>query len=346
MDIRVRHRPGRRRATRVLLFLSIVPALLLPAACAGRPSHEHRALRIATGDSAGVYVRYGTGLAAAVESKVSWLPHPEVLETEGSVANLRDLASGAADIAFVASDVAADAVNGEGSFAGTPLKIQAIARLYDDYVQLVTRADSPVHALGDLAGRRVSIGGAGSGTAVLAHRVLEVAALRTLPADSPDGGGGDPATGAEVLTRSLGLQQSLAALAAGRIDAFFWSGGLPTSRIGALRDTLSLVDLGEVANLLAARFGDFYTSTRISASVYGVRNAVRTIAVPNYLVAAASADPDLIEAVTRVLFTEQNRLAEDPDLSVALRLDIRSALSTYPLELHPGAIAWYRKAHG
>lgn len=333
---------GRRRAARGLArrVLLLVLALLLPTACAGRSSHPHEALRIATGDPAGVYVRYGTGLAAAVDRTVPWLAHPQVLQTDGSVANLRMLADGRADVAFAASDVAADALNGEGVFP-KPLRIQALARLYDDYVQLVTREGSDIHALGDLAGRRVSVGAPDSGTAVLARRVLDVAALRTRPADQ--GGTGD---GAEVLTRALGLEQSLAALAAGRIDAFFWSGGLPTNRISLLRDTLTLVDLGEVANLLAARFGDFYTSTRISASVYGVRNAVRTIAVPNYLVAAADADPDLVEAVTRTLFGSQNDLAEDPALSVALRLDIRSALSTYPLDLHAGAVEWYRKAHG
>jgi TRAP transporter TAXI family solute receptor len=331
-----RHRPPGSTAVRVVL---VVLALLLPAACGGG-TPPHQRLRIATGDPAGVYVRYGSGLAAAVERKVPWLSHPEVLRTDGSVENLRMLADGRADVAFAASDVAADAVNGEGVFT-EPLKIAALARLYDDYVQLVVRADGDVHTLGDLAGRRVSIGAPGSGTAVLARRVLDVAALPTR-AEEESGTG----AGAEVRTRSLGLERSLAALTAGRIDAFFWSGGLPTPRIGVLRDTVRLVDLGEVANLLASRFGDFYTSTRISASVYGVRNAVRTIAVPNYLVAATGTDEDLVNAVTRVLFTAQDQLAEDPQLSVALRLDVRSALSTYPLELHRGAVTWYRQAHG
>ena len=76
--------------------------------------------------------------------------------------------------------------------------------------QIVVRADLPIKQLADLAGRRVSIGPVNSQTQLVAHRILAAAGVH----------GEIPA--------ALSLNDSISAMEAGTVDAFFWSGGLPT----------------------------------------------------------------------------------------------------------------------
>ena len=63
---------------------------------------------------------------------------------------------------------------------------------------------------------------AGSGTAVLARRALQAVGLDHLR---------------DVREQSLGVAQSVDALKDGKVDAFFWSGGLPTAAILDLMNT-------------------------------------------------------------------------------------------------------------
>src|SRR5690349_136584 len=84
-------------------------------------------------------------------------------------------------------------------------------------------APSPsIRSLADLKGKVVSTGSPGSGGEVTAFRVLEAAGI-------------NPATG--ITRQSLGVAQAVDALKDGKINAFFWSGGIPTSAIVDLAHT-------------------------------------------------------------------------------------------------------------
>lgn len=143
--------------------MAVAAAVAVPVA-AGRGGGDHYPagrLRVATGPLGGVYHAYGRGLAEAVKGELPRLD-PEVSATAASVQNLRLVATGQAEVGFALADSAADAVLGRGSF-DRPLPVVALARLYDNYMQLVVRADGPVRSIADLRGRRVDLGAAGSG---------------------------------------------------------------------------------------------------------------------------------------------------------------------------------------
>ena len=57
-------------------------------------------------------------------------------------------------------------------------QVEAVARVYDDQLHLVTTSGGPVRTVADLRGRRVSVGAPGSGTEITATRLLEVALPR------------------------------------------------------------------------------------------------------------------------------------------------------------------------
>ena len=100
--------------------------------------------------------------------------------------------------------------------------LRTLAVLYSSYTHLVTLDDSGITDVAQLKGRTVSMGAAGSGTATLGFRILEAAGVDTKK---------------DVRPQSLGVAQSVDALKDGKIDAFFWNGGLPTASVLDLVNT-------------------------------------------------------------------------------------------------------------
>ncbi|MEU0238788.1 TAXI family TRAP transporter solute-binding subunit [Nocardiopsis sp. NPDC006198] len=292
-------------------------------------------LSVGTGGEGGVYHAYGSGLARIATAR----PDTEItaLTTAASVENNRRVASGSLDAAFTLADVAALAVAGDPPF-GEPLPITAIARLYDNHTHLVVRADSPYEEVADLAGATVSVGARGSGTEMMADRLLDLAGL--LP--EPAGSAGPLREGGTVRLR-LGIGASARALENGEVDAFFWSGGLPTQAVADLaeRTPVRLLDLAGHVPALVAGYGEYFSERPVPAGTYPGVPSVRTVGVPSLLVADASMPDDSAEDLTRLLFEWRDQLARIHP--VALHLDTRSAIATLPVPLHPGAAAYYRE---
>jgi TRAP transporter TAXI family solute receptor len=308
---------------RVRSLLAVIVAVAVATGLAGCPSSDATVpagpLRIATGSPGGVYFLYGGGIADSVRRRLPAL-RPQVLETAASAQNLRMVATGAAEIAFAQADTSADAVA-----AGA--KVAALARLYDDYLHLVVRRDSGIAKLGDLAGKRVSIGAQESGTVVTTRRLLVAAGI-------------DPDVG--IQPQLLGLDDSAAALQTDKIDAFFFSGGLPVARVRELsgRVPLRLVPIGQYAGALRAAHGQYYAEHTVPESTYGLP-PVSTIGIPNYLVVPAGMPDQTGYALTRLLFDDQAELGKVHP--VVARLNPREAIYTHPLALHPGAARYFRE---
>jgi hypothetical protein len=319
---------ARPRPSPARLLTAVTVVALTLAGCSGLPGRGRPepsgAVVIATGGTKGVYYGYGATLAGELRRQAPRLD-PSVLPTTGSIENLRLLADGQVTMAFVAGDAATLAYEGRPPFP-TPVPIRALARVYDDYVHLVARSNGPIRAVRDLAGRRVSLGPVGSGTALIAERVLAVA--------------GVPVRG--VRDARLGINESVAALQAGQIDAFFWSGGLPTAGVEELATSVPvrLVALGDLAERMRERFGPSYRPATVPAGIYRLAERAATIAVPNMLVCRADADAALVERVTSTLFAARETLTRT--VPQANALDQRAAIATFPVPLHEGAQRHYR----
>ncbi len=240
------------------------------------------------------------------------------------------IADESSDVAFTLADTAADAVEGRESFDGEPVPAQALALLYNNYTQVVTTAGSGIESIEDLQGKSVSVGSPGSGTEVIALRILDAAGL------DPD---------AYIDRQQLGVNESVDAVRDGTIDAFFWSGGLPTGAVTdlATTDQIVLLPTTEYIESLRERYGEVYQESNIPAGTYeGFDQDVAVIAVPHYLVVNESMHDEMAYNITRVLFEQQDALAQaHPG---AKNLDINTAPQVPPLELHPGAQRYYDEA--
>nr|WP_307804000.1 TAXI family TRAP transporter solute-binding subunit [Micromonospora echinofusca] len=291
--------------------------MFLVSACTEEPPQPVR-IRIATGSATAVYYAFGQSLATILNRE---LPNVRatVVVTAASAENVALVSTGRAELGFTQADVLPPAS------ADTGPRPLGVARVYDDLLHLVTTAGSPVRRLPDLRGRRVSVGAPGSGTEITTNRLLSVAGL---------GGGA-------IRRERLGLDASVAALREGRIDAFFFSGGLPVKAIDELaRDSPTrIVDLGQWTEPLRRLHSEVYVSRDVPRSVYGVE-AVTTVANPNYLVVAPGLPDRLVREVTRLLMERREELARAHP--AAGRLSPRSAIAVAPLTLHPGAAEYYR----
>jgi TRAP transporter TAXI family solute receptor len=287
-------------------------------------------LTIATGGTGGVYYPLGGGLAEVIRDNIEGYD-ASVQETNASVDNMLLIGDGGADIAFTLADTAADAVSGTGDdFAEGPIDACALARLYNNYTQILTSADSGITSVGDLPGKRVSLGSPSSGTEIIALRILEAAGI------DPD---------ADIERQQLGVDETVAGLRDGTVDAGFWSGGLPT---GALVDYATTGDMvliphAEVTQDLVDAHGEFYVEGVIPADTYeGQAEEVAVTVVPNLLVVNTSMDEQLQQDLTRVLFEQKDALvavhaaAEELDPTVAQDIGF--------MDICPGAQAYYDEA--
>jgi TRAP transporter TAXI family solute receptor len=311
--------------------------LLAASACDPREfARRHGArlrLSVATGPTGGVYYVYGGGIAKVVSAHV---PNVEATAevTSASVDNLKLLRDGKVDLALTLATTADDAAEGRGAFAAFGrVPAAALAVLYTQYTHLVTFARTGITRLADLRGRVVALGGPGSGTEDIALRILRAAGL------DPD---------RDIRAQGLGVNAAADALRDGKIDAFFWSSGLPA---GALLDLASTPgrDMRLVPNddalesLQRAHGSGLYHRADIPAGAYrGLDQPVATVATTTLLVVDRGMPEPLAYDITRVLFAHQDELAAiHPE---AANLTMRAAAAGAPIAYHPGAERAYREA--
>jgi TRAP transporter TAXI family solute receptor len=283
-------------------------------------------ITIATGSTGGVYYPLGGGIADVLGDSIEGVD-ATVEETNASVDNMQLIGNGGADLALVLGDTAADAVEGRADFEGSPVEACSLGRIYDNYTQVITSTDTGIATIEDLRGMRVSLGAPGSGTEIIAIRILEAAGI------DPD---------ADIERLQLAVDETTAALRDGTADAGFWSGGLPT---GALVDyattgEMVLLPTGEYTQALADEWGTFYTEKEIPAESYeGQAEALPTIIVPNVLVVSPSMPEDLQQQITSAIFDNKETLvavhpaAEELDPTTAGEIDF--------IEICPGAQAYF-----
>lgn len=318
-----RKRTGVARSVTTVLVFTVIIGL---SGCVAQSSQNTMNLQIAGGGTAGVYYSYGDELATVLHEQRGF--GIEVVETHGSVDNLNRVGTGTALVGFAQGDTAADAVAGKGEFS-EPLPIQAIARVYDEYVHVVVPENSDIERIADLAGHRVSLGAPDSGVQVIATRVLDSSDVPLDQIDNPE----------------LGLDASIESLQSGEIDGFFWVGGLPTPGISQLgEDTpIRLLPIKvETVERVNAGHAGVYRIADFPVGTYGVEAPTATMTVPNYLVTAKGSSEDLIYDVTRTLFEQRPIIARG--VPAAEFLDRRQAIFTEPMDLHDGAVRYYRDA--
>ena len=287
---------------------------------------------VAGGEPGGFYLEFSTLLAAALE-RHGVAGHARAVATGGSLDNIAELRAGRAAFAVALADAASQP---GGDSAG----IAAVGKVYENYVHCVVRKDSGIRDLAGLAGRRVAVGQPGSGTSLTTPRLLEAAGLGT----SADAAA--PVAGTAAV-ENLGLNDGIAALKAGTVDALFWSGGVPTAAIAAATQdvALALLDLSSLLPELRRRYGGLYDRVLIPDGSYPGVPAVWTVGAPNLLLCRRDMDSTTVERTVQLLVHSAAELSPQSSLGVQF-LSAESLISTAGVPLHPAAADAYRALHG
>lgn len=277
-----------------------------------------------------MYYVYGGALAKLISESIPGVEATAEV-TSASVDNLKFLRDGKADIAFTLSDTLADAVNGRNAFEGRKVALRTLAVLYDNASHLVTRKSGGIRAVSDLRGKVVSTGSAGSGTDLIGVKVLKAAGL-------------DPER--DIRRENLSAQASADALKDGKIDAFFWSGGLPTAAVLDLATTLQGgIELLPLDGLLPTLRGGpdgalLYQPLTIPRGIYpGLTSDVPSFGVMNALVVREDFPDDIAYKLVKTMF--EKRAALEAAHAEAKHLDLTRASQGVIAPLHSGALRYY-----
>ena len=199
-----------------------------------------------------------------------------------------------------------------------------VAALYMEQVQIVT-TDASIKSVADLAGKRVSIGSAGSGVYFNAIDILGAYGL----------------TENDIIPTYQSFGDSANDIKDGKIDAAFIVAGAPTTAITDLATTkdVYLVSLDDehIESLCAT--SDYYTKNVIPADVYGTDGDVTTVAVGAVILARDDVSEDAIYNFTKDLFDNAEAEVSSHAKYGELNLDFAASVTSVPY--HPGAAKYF-----
>jgi hypothetical protein len=157
-------------------------ALMVVSSLGGAAEPAH--YKIVTGPERGTYIQIGQDLS-------KWVAQPvgidlDVVASKGSAENVQRMRfEPGVKLALVQSDVYQayiDMANAGNPDAGTTIRpLRLIMPLYDEEINVVVRADSPLKTLADIKDKTISIGLIGSGTAQSATTLYHLMFGQSIP---------------------------------------------------------------------------------------------------------------------------------------------------------------------
>src|SRR5262245_37666223 len=316
-----------RRTTKIAAVLAVT----LSAGLAGIAYAQQKVMSIGTGGTGGVYYPLG-GAVANVLSKS--LPNVQATAevTGGSVDNLKLIGAGKSELGFTMADAALDAVNGEDKFKSGKVPLQALLVVYPNRMHVVTVEGTGINSMADLKGKRVSTGSPGGATEVMAFRVIEAAGM-----DKDK----------DMKRERLGVAESVNAIKDRKIDAFFWVGGIPTAAVTDLAATpgmkLKLIDHGDLAEKMNAKYGKLYSAGTIKANSYPGYDKDNSITeVWNLIVTNDKMSNDDAYTIVKTLVEKKADIVAVHKEAESFSLD-NQVQDRSPIPFHPGALKYFKE---
>jgi uncharacterized protein len=323
---------------------ALVAAFIAIVAAAGiiAPSYaqDMKFWRIGTGGAGGTYYPIGGLIANAISNPPGSRPCDKggscgvpglvaiAVSTNASVANVNAIDAGQLDAGLAGAQSVTQGYNGEGKFVGAKKdKIRMIANLYPEDMHLVLPKGTKLGSLKDLAGKKVGVAAAGSGTQVSVRMILKHYDIK-----------------ADELELNLG--QSTQRLADGQIDAFFYAGGTPFAALIQLGSTkgFELYTFSEAERKEINSIIPYYVESLIPAGTYqNITYDVPTVAVSGQLITGVNQPEDLVYEITKALWNKNTRKLLDKGHAKGKQIVLETALKGVLIPVHPGAEKFYKE---
>ncbi|HTH78101.1 MAG TPA: TAXI family TRAP transporter solute-binding subunit [Ramlibacter sp.] len=292
--------------------------------------HAQQFFRIGTGGTAGTYYPVGGMIANAVSQPGKIVATAQA--SNGSLANVNAVGSGAMEAGFSQSDVATWAYTGTGAFEGKPKvgDLRLIATLYPEDIHLVAKKGSGIKSVADLKGKRVALDEPGSGTLVDARLVLAAYGLKE----------------SDIKPEYIKPNQAGDKLKDGSLDAFFFVGGAPAGAIAELASSgvgIELVPLGGPQAQALLKSSPWFSSHHIDAGTYKDVAATDTLAVSAQLVTSAKVDNETIYQITKAMYSDAAQKTLQAGHAKGKFITKENAVKGAGIPFHPGAERFYKE---
>src|SRR5687768_10046617 len=305
-------------------------ALVVCCLAAGAAHAQQLRLSISTGGTGGVWYPMG-GAMANVLSKS--MPNTSVTAevTGGSVDNIKLLATGRSDLSFSMVDTAYEGMTGTGKFK-EKVPMRTLAVVHPLVMHVVTAEGRGVEKMTDLKGKRVSTGSPGSGTEVMAVRILEAYGIDATK---------------DIVRERLSVTEAANALRDRKIDAFLHAAGIPLPAVVDIAASpgsrMRLVDHGDAVDAMTKKYGPIYARGRIPAKSYpGQDRDATTVNVWGVLYVNEKMSEKIAYDVVKTLFDKQSELVLAHRESANMTLE-NQTIGASPVPWHPGALRYFKE---
>ena len=322
-------------------ILLLITVLIMMSACSdSSSSKEEKAegkaagplsgqpVTILTGGTSGIYFQLGNALAKIYGEELG--AQTSAQTTGASAENTAKLSRKKAELGFAMADTVTDAYMGEGNFAkvGALSNVRAVASLYPNYMQIVAPKKLGIKTLKDLKGKDLAVGALGSGTEIMAKRILEEAGI----------------TYDDVNADFLSFSEGIEGIKNGTTDVAFLSSGYPNSGIMELAatDEVEIIPVPKkITESLQKNYPAFEVGS-IPANTYkGVKKDRETVKVNNLLITHKDLPDEEVYLLTKTLFENLDQLQNAH--SSAKHIKLEKAAEKLPLPLHPGAEKYFKE---
>lgn len=321
-----------KKALGIILSLGVAMSLIGCGSDSGgsKPAAgKTQIMTIGTADSGGTMYPVGAGVASVCNSSIKGIKI-NVATSTGSYENARNIQQNNIDLATIAGDTAYAAVKGVGKFKGKPQgDIRAIGAVYSSLSSWMALKSSGLTMVdGSLKGKTLVVGPAASATETSSLLVLGIS--------------GVDAKSATI--QNLGLSDGADAVGDGLATAVSGFAGVPISGQLTLSTTKDAVVLGmsdDVLKKVLAANPSYY-KTVIPAKTYkGQTKDVPTFGVKCLICVNKSMSDEMAGKIAAALFTHVDDLVAT-HASMSSMKDKKFICTDLPIELHPGAAAYYK----
>ncbi len=309
--------------------IAIVAAVLC-IAFAPQGHAQDITLSISTGGTGGVWYPMG-GAMANVLSKHMKGAAATAEVTGGSVDNVRLLATGRTELAFSMVDTAWEAAHAKGKFKDK-VPMRTIAVVHPLVMHVVTIEGRGIEKMADLKGKRVSTGSPGSGTEVMALRILEAYGI-------------DP--NKDIQRERLSVAEAANAVRDRKLDAFMHAAGVPLPAVTDLAASpgmkVRLIDHADATEAMKKKYGPIYAPTAIPANSYpGQDKENRTASVWGVLYVHEKMPEQVVYDIVRTLFERQKDIVAAHKEAANMTL-ANQQIGASPIAWHPGAVRYFKE---
>lgn len=296
---------------------------------------EETTVTIGTAPVGGAFRPIGDALASVLdenEGDNNWKIQSK--GTKGSRQNILELDSGVVKLGLSNSAISYHAVNGTGVW-DKEYEIRAVLTLAPNIGVFISKADAGIETIGDLKGKRVSVGPPGAGFDMFLGPLLEEHGV----------------TYDDITPVNENYSNSVGLLGDGNIDAAFMGGAIP---LPALTQACTSHDIKFISydestrKVLIEKYPFFQHATIPAANADGkptYKGLTADVPAMNvgsmHLITTIDEDEELIYQVTKTLWEQRQEIANRHGAGKSINEENAARFTGTPF--HAGAIRFYKE---